>query len=290
MTPEPSKNTKSKMPREDMLSPRHTPAAVRKRPPKKLMRTLRLSMLVLSFAILLLTALLVILPMFRVQKVEVEGNSYYQYEEILKASGITLGEDESLALDGEMIAKKILKACPNIKTCTVMKLPFSVKITIVEKADVKTTAYNGGYITFDRNFLVLEEDQNGEAFSPFLSVTLPQLAGATVGKQLQFYGMTLADAAYINTLYDTLKEKELLSQVTHIDYSERFALSYVLDDRIRVELGSMDSLEKKLDKACEMLEKKQEGGTDLNEVFAVLDVSDLQKSTWREVQSLNELE
>ncbi len=290
MTPEPSKNAKSKMPREDMLSPRHTPSAVRKRPPKKLMRTLRLSMLILSCLILILTALLVILPMFRVQKVEVEGNSYYKYEEILKASGISLGEDESMALDGSAVAQKILKSCPNVERCTVMTLPFSVKITVVEKADVKTTAYNGSYITFDRNFLVLEEKENGEAFSPFLSVTLPQLANATVGKQLQFYGMTRADAAYINTLYDTLKEKGILSDVTHIDYSERFALSYILDGRIRVEIGSMDSLEKKLDKTREMIGKKQEGGTDMNTAYGILDVSNLQKSTWREVQDLDGLQ
>ncbi len=273
---------------EEMLSPNHTPSAVRKRPPKKLMKNLRATMLVLALLILLLTLLLVILPMFRVQSVEIVGNSYYPYEEILNASGITVGEDESIGLDGAAVAQRILRACPNVKNCTVMTMPFSVKITIVEKQDVKQTAYNGGYITFDRNFLVLENKQNGEAFSPFLSVTLPRLSGVEVGKQLTFYGMTRVDAAYINSLYDVLKDKGFLEEVTHIDYSERFSLSCTLNDRIRVELGSMDFLEKKLDKAREMMEKKQVGGTELQEVFVILDVSNLQKATWREVQSLDE--
>lgn len=273
-----------------MLSPNRTPRAVRKQPNKKLMQTLRAMMLIMGGMILVIGALLVVLPMFRVQNVEIEGYDFYQYEEILAASGIRVGEDESMALDGNAIAKSILKACPYVKSCTVMTLPFSVKITVVEKEDVKYTAMGGYYASFDRDFKVLEIIDNGEErFSPFLYIKLPPVAQMQEGSTIVFSDAE-GDRSYINQLCDALKAGGVLENVTYVDASDRFSLSIVLSDHFWVELGKVSEIDLKLRLVEETLKKKEASGTNLENEYAVLDVSDPKgKSVYHSVESLEDL-
>ncbi len=275
---------------EPMLSPNRTPRAVRKTPNKKLMQTLRAMMLMMGGMILVLGALLVVLPMFRVQSVEIEGYDFYQYEEILAASGIRVGEDESMSLDGNAVAKSILKACPYVKSCTVMTLPFSVKITVVEKEDIKYTAIGGYYASFDREFQALEIIENGEErFSPFLHVKLPAIKELQAGRAILFSDEA-GDRSYINQLCDALKAGGVMENVTYIDFSERFSVSMVLQDRFWIELGKVSDMELKLSLIEETLKKKEEAGTDLKSEYAVLDVSNpKEKTIYNSVESLDGL-
>ena len=273
-----------------MLSPNRVPRAMRKHPNKKLMQTMRAIMLILGGMILVLGILLAVLPMFRVQSVEIEGCEFYQYDQILAASEIKIGADESMSLDGNAIAQKILKACPYVKSCTVMTLPFSVKITVVEKENVMATAFGGYQFTFDRNFEVLEILQDGEdRFSPFLSVKLPAIEQVQEGKSILFADES-GDRAYVHQLCDALSACDVLANVTYIDFSDRFSVSLVLSDHFWIELGKVSDVELKLRLVEETLKKKEEGGVDLSREFATIDVSNpKEKTVYHSVESLEEL-
>ena len=65
----------------------------RKKPNPTVLRLLRGAILAVGGVILLLSLLLVILPLFRVQKIYVEGNSYYSTEEILELSKNKAGKE-----------------------------------------------------------------------------------------------------------------------------------------------------------------------------------------------------
>ena len=60
-----------------MLSPNRPPHAGKKKPNPALLRLLRMAMLIAGGLILLFGLLLLVLPMFRVQGIEVSGNSFY---------------------------------------------------------------------------------------------------------------------------------------------------------------------------------------------------------------------
>ena len=272
-----------------MLSPNRVPRAMRRQPDERLMQALRATMLILGGMILVLGTLLAVLPMFRVQNVEIEGCEFYQYEQILAASEIEVGRDESMSLDGNAIAQKILKACPYVRSCTVVTLPFSVKITVVEKEDVMVTEFGGYYASFDRNFEVLEIIKDGEErFSPFLYVKLPSISELQMGKTIRFADE--GDRSYIHLLYDELQKNGVADNVTYIDFSERFSVSLVLSDHFWVELGKVSDVELKLRLVEETLKKKEEGGTDLSKEYAIINVSDPKgKTVYQSQESLEGL-
>ena len=266
-----------------MLSPDRPPQSGKKQPNPHLLRLLRFSMLVFCGLILLFGLLLLVLPMLRVQNVEINGIEYYSYEDIKTIADIDEG-DEILAVDLHGVLNRILEECPNVKTVSVsISFPFTVVIDITEKNDVMYTAFNGKYISFDSGFRILEMVEGGETgkslFSPFLYVTLPKINSASVGKTIRFQD-TSADLSYIKNLLDAMRQSGVIEQVTKIDFSERFSLSYVLGGRCRVELGKADNLTSKFN-AVEML-LEQKGGVEA--AFAVIDVKDPQKATYRVIE------
>ncbi len=266
------------------------PRAVRRRPNKGLMMGMRIAMLVLILLILVFGTLLAVLPMFRVMNVEIEGNKLHTYDEILAASGIQKGKDESMALDGDRITQNIFDNCDYVYACDVIVMPFSVKIIVVEHENVKSASFGDQEFSFDTSFRVLEIIENGESFaSPFLHVKLPTVLAIQKGSKIAFADAD-AELSYIATLCTALERSGLMENVTYIDLSERSALSCVLDGRFQIELGSssggLREMTEKLTNVKEVLEEKQKSGINMEEEIAILDASNLQKTTYRSVDSL----
>ncbi|MBQ9796852.1 MAG: FtsQ-type POTRA domain-containing protein [Clostridia bacterium] len=272
---QPSKNNGS-----DMLSPNRPPRG-RKKPNEKLLRTLRSIMLFAGGMIAMLGLLLLLLPLFRVQNIVVEGNSYCTSEDIIAATGIEAG-DELLALDLQTALKNVFAECPNVENCSIsISFPFTVKIKVTEKSGVMYAAFNDKYVSFDRSFRVLEMIQNGETdFSPFLFVKLPTLSAAGVGQKLVFSDLTL-DTGYMTSLLGVLEEHALYETVTYVDFSERFSLSFVLEGKCRVEMGKLSEVDTKVRLMKEMLSQK--GGAAAT--YAVVDVSNPEKPTYARVDA-----
>ena len=261
---------------ESMLSPKRPPHLGKKQPNQKLMRALRAAMLIVGGMIVLLGLLLLVLPLLKVQGVEVEGNDYYSAEQIIAASGIQAG-DELLALDLDGTMKKIFAGCPYVDSCNIVATPFGVKITVSEKADVMRTTAGGKQIVFGKDFKVFEIAEIGEThLSPFLYTKMPSIQSAAVGTALTFAQPT--DMSYVSTLLEALHQAGWEDDVTYVDFSERFSLSFVLWERCRIEVGSAQSLGTKLTIAKAKLEKENNG----EGVFCVIDVSE-EKGTYREI-------
>ena len=68
------------------------------------------------------------------------------------------------------------------------------------------------------------------------------------------------------------------ARVNCVDVSEKFQISCLVDGNYRVILGKASDLDAKMEIANEILQKKQ--GVDS---YAVIDVSDLKKTTYRPV-------
>ncbi len=234
---------------EDMLSPNRPPHTIKKQPNPSLLRLLRRVMFGIGCITLILCLLLAILPLFKLQTVEMVGNGYYTSEQILQAAGISLG-DESLALDPQQICNRLFAHAPYVQSCTVSVLPFSVKIELKEKENVMYTMYNGKYISFEYNrktgsFYVLEEKSDCSDFSPFLETVLPSILSAEVGKSIVFSNASL-NLSYTQTLAEALKTNGLMEQVASIDFSKTSALSYETRGGCTVKLGNTDELSTKL--------------------------------------------
>ena len=246
-----------------------------KRPSKKLLRALRISMVTVGASIFVLTLLLMILPLFRVQSIRVEGNDFYSARDISELSGIHEG-DELLAVDAQKAADAIYATGYFSSVSVSGKFPGTVCINVTEKSNLMYTEYNGQYLSLDGSFCVLEISDTPDAFAGLLQVELPQFASPTVGSRLCFYNRDV-NMDYVNQLADSLRENGLLEFVTVADCSQKYNVSFVLNNTRPMEVGKVADMDAKLRLAARILEEKQANGSD----YVTLDVSHLQKSTSR---------
>lgn len=253
------------------------PHAGERCPNQAVLALMRAVMLVLCGLIVLAGTLLLVLPMFRVKNIEVEGNSYYTAEQIIAPSMIEVG-DEILTLDIDSAYDQIFEQCAYVSSVKVVRYPFKVKIVIKERENVTVTEHNGKYYTLSDRFLVLEESDTAEAFSAFPEVILPEIAHLSVGETVEFEnGET--DLTYLFDLMQSLKQSGKFDDVVSIDCAKKFGVSYVRGDRFRVELGAVSDIETKLELVDLILARKV--GDDAT--CAVVNVSDLKKPTFRAV-------
>lgn len=243
-------------PGEDMLSPKRPPHTKRKAPNPMLLRVLRAAILGACGMILLLALVVSILPMFRIQTVESEGNSYYTTEQLMQAAGIKKG-NEIFGLDLDHALQSIFEGCPYVEKCSVgITSPVSVKISVSEKTDVMYTKLDGKYVSMEYNakdasMRVLEVREDEEALLPFLSVSLPEIESAVVGNRILFADDD--DIAYVQALTDALEEHKVLARVRHLDAEDVTRLAYTLEDGRTVKLGTLDQLDEKIELAEQML-------------------------------------
>lgn len=253
------------------------PHAGKKRPNQAFLALMRATMLVLCGLIVLTGTLLLVLPMFRVKNIVVEGNSYYTAEQIIECSSIEIG-DEMLVLDSNAAIDSIYDQCDYVSSAKVVRYLFKVKIVVKERENVTYTEYNGKFYTLSDRFLVLEESESDEAFKAFPKVTLPEIAALSVGETVEFENGDV-DLTYLFDLIETLKETERLDDVASIDCSKKFSVSYVRGDRFLIELGAVSDMETKLELVDLIIERKA-GDSD---TCAIVNVSNMKKPTFRAV-------
>lgn len=251
----------------------------RHRPDPSLLRLLRGAMVIIGGTILLVGMLLIILPMFRVSNILVVGASYYTEEEIIAASGITVG-DEILMIDRESVYNNIWEKLPYVNAVNMRRFFNTVKITVEENTNLMYTEFVGKYYVLNRDFRVLTSVEDESELKGIVRVELPEIAALGVGSQIRFENEAL-DTGYILDLLDSLEKGSVLSRVSAVDVSKKFNVSYVMDDYCRVELGKVGDMSLKLTLVEEILTRR---GT-VNGA-AVVNVSDLNKPTYRTIDAL----
>ena len=243
--------------------------------PRHLAR-LRAVMLVVGSMILLLGLLLAILPLFKLQKIEISGIQYYTEEQILEHTGLTVG-DEMLTIDLDATRDSLLSHFNNIERVTVRSVfPGTVKIEIVEKSDVAYLWHEGEYYSFDINFRVLEKSSDAERFDGFAHVILPEIETLKVGEKIVFSNSDM-DMGYVFSLVSEMRRAELLPYVTLLDCEQKYQNAIELNNNCRIEIGKISDIPSKLELAQQIMVKKGLGEGQC----VVLDVSDMTKSTYR---------
>ena len=254
----------------------------RRKPNENVLRILRFGMLVSGAVILVLAIAMLILPAIKINNIVVEGNSVYDDAYVIEKAGIATG-DELFGWNMQDSCDAIMASYPYASDIYVSIEFFTVKIKIVEKPTVMYTDYQNQYISFDRTMRVLEMKANGEeTFSPFLRVKLPEVAAAQVGAVMQFANAE-TDLSYLTQLLDFLTDRDLLEKVTYIDFSNRFSLSFVLSNSVRVEIGALKDMNVKLTLLQEELLKNPIN----HNICAVIDVSNTSKPIYKQIAAEN---
>ncbi len=253
------------------------PSGRKSRASDPLLRAIRMAILILCALILIMGTVLIVLPMFRVKTVIVEGEGYHTEDEIIQASGIKEG-DEIFAIDKQDVCNRIFDTCGNVQKISISRSFNTVRITVEEGNNLMYTEHDGRYYMLDDTFRAWAVSDCEADFAAYPEVKLPAIAGITLGTEISFVS---EDVSYISELISYLDTEDVFSKLTEIDVEKKYDISYVLDDSCRITVGKIDNLAIKHQMAERILLEKGENAA----LWAVVDVTDLQKPTYRALTS-----
>lgn len=235
--------------------------------------------LVLFLLLLCVGAVLTFTVFFHIADFEVKGNSRYNAQEIIAASGITKGENLFLCKT-EQAAGRITEKLPYVESVTIKrKLPDKLVFTIQE-AQLKLAVRQGNsYLIMTGSGKVLEigatELPEGAALlkgvevksaSPGKQAGFPPKArestrgdGETAGEQ-QENGQS-QEKTVLDHLLSAVRETGL-SGITQIDLSNLEDIRVVYQGRMEMLLGEDDQLAQKLKLGRQVIAKEEENNPD----------------------------
>ncbi|MBQ9805427.1 MAG: hypothetical protein IJW49_02810 [Clostridia bacterium] len=258
----------------------------RKRPNPELLRLLRLGMLISSAAILLIGLILIILPMFRVSSIDVVNNTFYTDEQIIDAAQLAVDQELFALPDDDELRNRIFewdtKHC--IKTIGIERRFGSITITVTEVKNMMYTEQNGTFYVLDSDLKTMYATDDEASLSAYPKVTLPAGAAFIPGEAVQFSSNT-PDTAYIGELVRELDARGYWDQITELDFSGKFSVSYVMQDACRIKLGKVGDMNVKMNLVARIMELKN---VDF-QTLSVVDVSNTEKPTYRALSSYEQL-
>ncbi|MCI8331842.1 MAG: FtsQ-type POTRA domain-containing protein [Clostridiales bacterium] len=206
-----------------------------------------------------LTAVLVwicLLYFFKVESINCEGITLYEGDEIIEASGITIGE-QMFHINSSAIEKALCERYPYLINVQIRR---EMPSTIVIKAEEDTAAYYialcGEYCILSEQMRVLEmvsdEDIVTSRHKGIVKLALPRVTGAIVGSEVEF--LHTRNKAYINQVINALLHSERSQSVKYIDLSNKFDIKFNYAGRIDVLLGDESNVEEKIQFAFKMID------------------------------------
>ena len=194
---------------------------------------------------------------FKIEKVEVAGNTKYPPEEIIAASGIAPGQN-LFRVHGDQVSEKLTQQFAYIESVKVeYRLPPRVVLKITQATPLGALeSGEGEYILISREGKVLEKN-TGEPEGRYPLVKGIQVGEAQVGSTL---GPEAEERLRMLTYLVDALESTGFPDVTQVDLTDRLNIQIVYQDRLLIQLGSEGDLEYKLQFVTYALENSVEDG------------------------------
>jgi cell division septal protein FtsQ len=266
--------------------------------------SLPLLMLCMLGTALLTVAILFLGKLWKVGTVTVEDGQYYTASVVLSSAGIEAG-DEMLGFDGFTVARELREKLPLLNKVTVRKsLSGSVSIRFTEVESLYYTCHNQNYYIVNaetREVLCVSSKPDEARRVGAVYLGLPECTRVRVGEELTFVNLPYTpetdapeistyeletdepekENAYVFEFVETLMDSSLSDRIIGMELGDRFDLWLVLRGGIRVRVGTMDELERKLSVADRALRDKAESGAYPNGLPILVDVSDPARIIYR---------
>ena len=261
-------------------------------------------LLYMMCTVILTVAVLFLGKLWKVGVVTAEDGRYYTAAVVLNSAGIEAG-DEMLGFDGFAVAKEMRKKLPLLDTIKIRKhLDGSVTLGFAEVEELYYTRHNQNYYIVNaetREVLCVSAKPDEARRVGAVYLGLPECARVRVGEKLTFVNLPYApeteapevstyeletdepekENAYVFDFVEALMESPLSERVIGMELGDRFDLWLVLRGGIRVRVGTMDELERKLSVADRALRDKAESGAYPNGLPILVDVSDPARIIYR---------
>ena len=247
---------------EESLSERVANDTIETQQDRRRLRMLLTRWLIVIFSILFALALGVgcAAAFFKVRTITVEGAGQYDAGLLAEASGIHAG-DGLYALDKAAIRTSIMEAYPYIDSVRIIRqLPSGVLIRVTEELPAYYFELEGELFVLSEELRVLERSDDRTAllhrYPNLIEIRTLPVSSAIVGRTLRFTGKTAN--VYAKDMLKLFLDGELGDRITMVDFSSRFDIRVVVDDRLTIEVGDAENLEMKIRFAMEIMQKINE--------------------------------
>ena len=234
------------------------PAAAARRTRRRPVRSgvvLRLAATLLVVAVFLVCVAL----FFRVNDIQVAGNSLYTAEQVIAAAGIAQG-DNLVTIRRGATAAQIMAELPYVESAQVERvLPDTVILTVTESDAVYQVAADDGtsWLMNGSGRMLEQADVTASSYPQILGITAQSpAAGAQITTE-QTAGLEAAEAVIA-----LLKETDFLPEIVEINVERPYDIVLWYGTRFEIHLGTTDQLEYKFRYLAAILENDQvsEGG------------------------------
>lgn len=199
---------------------------------------------------IILCFLLMVSPLFNIALIEVEGNSHYPGDQIIKSSMINRGKNGFLAINGSFMhlirlrnmegEENIIKTLPYIKDVRAeFKPPGRVLITVREREALLSVEYLDVFLLLDKYGYVVEVVKKDT--DRYITAKGLRFSAFELGKKLDVENPENLERliSFVGTLTKEEKNDKLkiVEYVNLIDINETENLKLFLDSRIIVNFG-----------------------------------------------------
>ena len=198
----------------------------------------------LAFFLIIAAIIFVMSVFFKISKIEVEGNSLYSAEEIIKASGIQKGDNlfftNRIAAGSRVVVKlpyvdevRITRSLPNLVTIVVNESKASGCVAV---GDELWTISNTG------KFLSKVTEQEAAAVPRISGI---ELSDAKEGDVIAVSDSDKDKLLYLLEILDQIQGRGITSEIQAINVSDVTCPTLEYDGRFYVKLGQKDNTEYK---------------------------------------------
>lgn len=207
---------------------------------------------------------------FRIQTIEVRGNTIYGADELVAISGVEIGQNLYSVSSGT-VSEKIKSACTYVKSVKIYRqLPSTLVIHVEEDTAEYYIELAGEYFTLSADFRVLGRADSREKIMQTSSgikyIAVPELRYCVVGSELLF--RRAVNMKVVLAVMADIKLWELYDTVDYVDMSDKFNIKLICGGgKYRILLGGRDEMKLKLDFAKAIIETSLQ-----NESYAQINV------------------
>ncbi|WP_276840534.1 FtsQ-type POTRA domain-containing protein, partial [Anaerovibrio lipolyticus] len=178
-------------------------------------------------------------PVFVLKHVNVHGNTYLSDEEIIRISGVNLGEN-LFQLATDEIMQAIGKDIRIDQVIVRRNFPNSLDIQVVERIPLAIIKCDYGYLEVGRGGIVLDAHRN------LSQIPVPIVSGVEVSDL--FVGDT-AENQQLSQVLDFLDKlnRDTATSIAEINISDPNNVMVYMNHSVQLKMGALDSLQKKLE-------------------------------------------
>lgn len=210
----------------------------------------------LSVVIIVVAIVVGCIVFFKVQHVEVSGNSRYTTEEVVAVSGIQI-EDNLFRINKFKIYDSLLAELPYIESVNIQRrMPDTIVINVTETIPVAALNSDGVWWLINEDGKLLERVGGPGSY---LQITGLTLLSPSAGTDLAVDQQQRLQKEGLLKLLDALLTRELLSGVQYIDLSNSSQLSMGYDNRLEVRIALADDFDYRVRQLEGVLERIEVG-------------------------------